>query len=243
MRPYVYPPRVETLILPVLWHSYNQAPLVFNALGLLLPMPYPRLGSPMWDSELSLLLEHLCNIIIFQFVCCPPSRYGIWLCHNCAPPTLLFWLLLCLWVQNMIFGGSSLFFLMVVQQLVVIWCFHERKWPQVLPLPHLVSTSSYLHKVLKCIELCLTGSKDGVQACKYLVFSCWFWDIGTTYKNWWEVARNWQSAKKEGPQSYNIKELGYNRHLNELRRGFSLELPDELSSLADILILVFWNLE
>ena len=36
----------------------------------------PRLGSVMWGSELSFLLENLCSIIIPQFVSCQPR--GVW---------------------------------------------------------------------------------------------------------------------------------------------------------------------
>ena len=38
------------------------------------------------------------GIIIFQFVGHPPSRYGIWFYCDCTPPTILLWLLLCLWM-------------------------------------------------------------------------------------------------------------------------------------------------
>ena len=37
-----------------------------------------RLGSLIWGSELSLLWENFCGIIIFQFMNFPHSRYGIW---------------------------------------------------------------------------------------------------------------------------------------------------------------------
>ena len=42
----------------------------------------PGLGSLTWGSELSLLWENLCNIIILQFVGCPPRGYGTWLYHE-----------------------------------------------------------------------------------------------------------------------------------------------------------------
>ena len=44
--------------------------------GLLLLMPNPQTGQHEIGSELSLLWETLCDIIIFQFVCRPPGRYG-----------------------------------------------------------------------------------------------------------------------------------------------------------------------
>ena len=37
-----------------------------------------RLGSLIWGSELSLLWENFCGIIIFQFMNFPHGRYGIW---------------------------------------------------------------------------------------------------------------------------------------------------------------------
>ena len=40
-------------------------------------------------SELSLMWENLCNIIILQFVVFPPRGYGIWLYHKSTPPTSL----------------------------------------------------------------------------------------------------------------------------------------------------------
>ena len=45
--------------------------------GFLLPVPDPQTREPDMGPELSLLWEYFCNIIIFQFVGCPPSRYGI----------------------------------------------------------------------------------------------------------------------------------------------------------------------
>ena len=42
----------------------------------------PRLGSHTWGSKLSLLWENFCGIIIFQFVGCQPSTYGICFYHD-----------------------------------------------------------------------------------------------------------------------------------------------------------------
>ena len=47
------------------------------------------------------------------------------------------------------------------------------------------------------------------------------------------------ASEEAGRQSYNRKELGSTCHLHELGSGFSLEPPDEASSLADTLILAF----
>ena len=61
--------------------------LNLDSLGLLLLL----LGSPMWGSELSLLWQNFCGIIVFQFVG-HPSEYGICFYHDCAPSTIQ-WLL------------------------------------------------------------------------------------------------------------------------------------------------------
>ena len=88
-RSYVPPLRVEFLFPPVLWNSCDQTLLAFKARfsgGSSSHCQTPRLGSLMWCWELSLLWENLCGIIIFQFLGCPPSRYGICFYHNCTPP-------------------------------------------------------------------------------------------------------------------------------------------------------------
>ena len=98
MRPCVHPPRVESLFLPVLWSSYDQTLLAFKARcsgGSFSWCQTPKLGSLMWGSDLSLLWENLCDIIIFQFVGRPPDRYVRWFYRDCAPPTISLWFLLC----------------------------------------------------------------------------------------------------------------------------------------------------
>ena len=73
---------------PVLWRFCTQAPLASkpNALGTpASDARSPGWGAWQWGSELSLLWENLCNIIIFQFVSCLPNGYGIWLNHGNAP--------------------------------------------------------------------------------------------------------------------------------------------------------------
>ena len=63
----------------------------------MLPVPYPLSREP--DMKLSTLapVEEPLHIIIFQFVCHPPSGYGIWLFCEGAPLTV-FLFLLCLYV-------------------------------------------------------------------------------------------------------------------------------------------------
>ena len=72
----VHPPRVEFLFLPVPWMSCDQTQLAFKA-RFSGDSSSPRLGSLMWGSELSLLWDNFCGIIVFQFVGCPPGWYGI----------------------------------------------------------------------------------------------------------------------------------------------------------------------
>ena len=79
--------------------------------GLLLPMPDPQAGEPDVGSELSLLWENFCDIIILQFVGHPPGWYGIWLYCECAPPTISLWFLLYVFGCRISFLiGSSLFY-------------------------------------------------------------------------------------------------------------------------------------
>ena len=66
--------------------------------GLLPHCHIARLKSLMQGSELSLLWNNVCAIIIFQFVDHPLSVHGIWVYHNCAHPTISFWLFPCLWM-------------------------------------------------------------------------------------------------------------------------------------------------
>ena len=94
-RPCVCPPRVESLFPLVLWSSWNQALLAFNAKcsgGSSSGGQTPRLGSLVWGSELSLLWEKFCDIIILHFVGHPSGWYGIWLHHMCTSPTGLWFL-------------------------------------------------------------------------------------------------------------------------------------------------------
>ena len=78
-KPCVRPPRVETVSpSPVeLLHSSPTGLQSQVLWGSSSPCQTPRLGSLVWGSELSLLWENLCDIIIFQFVGRPPGAYGI----------------------------------------------------------------------------------------------------------------------------------------------------------------------
>ena len=76
-------------------------------------------GSLICGSELSHLWKNFCDIIL-QFVGHPPRVYGIWLYHECAPPTVLLWLLLYVFGCRIFFGSFQFFLSMVVQQLVVV---------------------------------------------------------------------------------------------------------------------------
>ena len=59
-----------------------------------------------WCSETSQQWENFFfGIIVLQFVGHPLSAYGIWFLHDFAPPTILLWLLLCLWTCGIFFSG------------------------------------------------------------------------------------------------------------------------------------------
>ena len=97
----VCPPRVESLFPPVLSESCNQISLVFKvwfSRNSSSHFQTPRLGSLTWGSEPSLLWVDFCGISVLQFVSHPPRSYGNWFYCDCAPPTISFWLLLCLWM-------------------------------------------------------------------------------------------------------------------------------------------------
>ena len=103
----VCPPRVECLFLPVLSKSCNQIPLgskVWFSRNSSSRCRTPRLGSLTWGSEPSLQWVDFCDISVLQSVSHPPSSYGIWFYCDCAPSTISFWLLLCLWMWVIFFG-------------------------------------------------------------------------------------------------------------------------------------------
>ena len=84
-----------------LWNSCDQTLLAFKARfsgGSSSHCQTPRQGNLMWCSELSLLWENFCDIIIFQFMGCPSGGYEIWSYNSCTPPAIPLWLVLCLWM-------------------------------------------------------------------------------------------------------------------------------------------------
>ena len=103
----VCPSRVESLFPPVPSKSCNPIPLAFkvwfsgNSSSRCWTL---RLGSLTWGSEPSLQWVDFCGIIVLWFVSHPPSSYGIWFYCDCAPPTVLLQLLLCLWMWGIFFG-------------------------------------------------------------------------------------------------------------------------------------------
>ena len=104
------PPRLESLFPPVLWKSCNQILLAFKV-----RFPgdsqsfclVPRLRSLTWGSRPSQQQEHFFGITVLtvlQSVGHSPGGYGIWFYRDCAPPTVLLWLLLCLRMWGVFFG-------------------------------------------------------------------------------------------------------------------------------------------
>ena len=91
---------------PVLWKSYNQIPL---ALKVRVPGDsqslcwVPSLRSLIWGSEPSQQWENFFGVIVLQLVGHSPNGCGIWFYHDCAPPSVLLHLLLCLWTWALFF--------------------------------------------------------------------------------------------------------------------------------------------
>ena len=119
-------PRVESLFLPVLLNSCNQIPLACK-------VRFPgdcqslywisKLGNLTWVSEPSQQGGNLFGISVLQFCGHPLREYGIWFYNYWTPPTIWLWLLL--WIWCICFGSSSVFLLMIVQQLVAIFPFSQ----------------------------------------------------------------------------------------------------------------------
>ena len=126
MKPCVHPLRVEFLFPPVLWNSCNQSLLAIKARfygGSSSCCQISRLGILTWCSELSILWENFCGIIIFLFVGHPLNVYGIWVYCDCAPLPSCCGFFLVFGCRVSFLVGSSIFLLMVVHQLVVILAF------------------------------------------------------------------------------------------------------------------------
>ena len=103
----VCPPRVESLLPLVPSKSCNQIPPALKVWFSRNSSSHcwtPRLGSLMWGSQPSLQWVDFCGISVLQSVSHPPSSYGIWFYCDCAPPAILLWLLLCLWMWGIFFG-------------------------------------------------------------------------------------------------------------------------------------------
>ena len=119
----VCPPRVETLFPPVLLKSCNQIPLAFRVWFSRKSSSCcrtPRLGSLTWGSEPSLQWVDFCGISVVQFVSLPHSSYGIWFYWDCAPLSSHCGFSFVFGCGVSFLVSSSVFLLMIVQQLVVI---------------------------------------------------------------------------------------------------------------------------
>ena len=120
----VCPPRVES-VSPVLLKSCNQIPLTFKVWfsgNSSSHCQTPRLGSLTWGSEPSLQWVDFCVIIVLQFVSHPPTGYGIWFYCDCTPPTIVRWLLLCLWMLGEFLMSSSEFQRLPVDDCSAVSC-------------------------------------------------------------------------------------------------------------------------
>ena len=129
----LWPLRVESLFPPFLWKSCNEIPLAFkvrfpgDALSLCW-IPWLGIQRGIWPGAQNL---HI------QFVGHPPSVYGIWFYHDCAPPTIFVASSLSLDMDYLFLMASSIFLSMVVQQLVATLVASQREMsgcPSTLPL-------------------------------------------------------------------------------------------------------------
>ena len=152
-----------SLFPPVLWNSYNQTPLAFKA-----RFPgdsqslcrIPRLGSLTWGSGPSPQWENFFGIVL-QSVGPPPGRYGIWIYHDCAPPTLLLQFLLCLWMWGIFLWwvpASSCRWLF--NSWLRFWCSHRRRWAHVLLLRHLEPGATNNFSYTICFIFCTLHLKQ-----------------------------------------------------------------------------------
>ena len=110
----------------------------------------PRLGSLKWSSEPSQQWENFFGLIVLQFLSHPPSGYEISFYHDCAPPTILLCLLLCLWMWGIFFlVGSSILLWIVAQLIVALLVLLQGEmsttiWNRKLMLPLLLCLDSFL---------------------------------------------------------------------------------------------------
>ena len=130
------PPRLESVVPPVLWKSYNQILLALKA-----RLPGGSfLKPPGWEAWRG--IQNFYNsgrtsfgIIVLQFVGYPPSSYGIAFYCVCTPPPISLQLLRCLW--------TCLFFILVVPASSCQWWFIS--W-----LQFWCSSGRWAHTLLIC---------------------------------------------------------------------------------------------
>ena len=121
-RPCVWSPNVGFLFPLVLWDSWGQTPYPSkpDSGGSSSYCQTPRLGSLMVGFE----IFHVVGELLWYNYSPVCNLRGIWFYCDCAPPTGLLWLLLCLWMQDF-FGRFQhfLLLLMAVLELVVVLVF------------------------------------------------------------------------------------------------------------------------
>ena len=101
-------PRLESLFPLVLWNPIIKSCWSFRSYTLYWGdyqslCQIHRLGSLTCSSEHLQQWDNFFSIIALQFEGHPPCGYGIWSYHDCAPPTILLWLLYFLWMQGKFF--------------------------------------------------------------------------------------------------------------------------------------------
>ena len=88
----------------VLWRSYNQILLAFTVR---FPVDSQSLGqipgSLVWGLQPVQQHENLFDVTVFQFMDRTPSGYRILFYHDCAPPMVLLWFLLCTSMKGIFF--------------------------------------------------------------------------------------------------------------------------------------------
>ena len=94
-----------------------------------------KLQKLMWGSELLLLWENLCNIIVLQFLGLPPRIYGVW--YIISPQCLL--VLYDFSCRRSSLVGSSIFHWWLFFSFLWCFCAHGKSWAQgVSTLPFLL---------------------------------------------------------------------------------------------------------
>ena len=127
----------------------------------------PRLGSLMWGSELSLLWENLRDIIILQFVGCPPRGYEVWLFCKCAPLPSHCGLFFVFGCRISFLVGSSLFFL---ESILFIYFYFWLRWVFAAACGLSLVVASRGYSLLRCTGfslrwlLLLQRTREGAQA-------------------------------------------------------------------------------